>query len=141
MAHGDIAAATGLPVVPPTADIRLGYDEINLTRDEVATHMTTGTHTWAKVLGKPATYPATAHNHDDRYYTEAEALALLAGKATKSTKGGLAVGSISGQQIGLRFENNVVVQVNAGAEFELAARAEVIGRINAIEARLDAHGI
>jgi len=63
MANGDIAAATGLPVVPPTADIRMGYDEINLTRDEVATHMTTGTHAWAKVVGKPATYPPSAHTH------------------------------------------------------------------------------
>lgn len=28
--------------------------------------------TWANVEGKPSTYPATAHTHDDRYYTESE---------------------------------------------------------------------
>lgn len=63
MANGDIATAAGLPTVPPTADIRNGYDEINLTRDEVATHMTTGTHTWEKVMGKPLTFTPAVHGH------------------------------------------------------------------------------
>lgn len=135
MANGDIAASAGLPVVSPTADIREGFDEINLTRDEVASHMISGTHTWDKVLGKPATYPATPHDHDDRYYTEAEALALLAGKANMPTTGALAVGSISGQQIGLRYEVNAVFSVD-GSEFELAPMAEIA----AIKARLTAIG-
>lgn len=134
MANGDIAAATGLPVVPPTADIRLGYDEINKTRDEVATHMTTGTHTWAKVLNKPATYPATAHDHVQADVTGL--VAALANKATKSNTGALAVGSIAGQQIGLRYEFNAVFQVD-GSEFELASQLDIA----AIKARLDAHGI
>src|SRR5665647_879968 len=121
MANGDIAAATGLPVVPPTADIRMGYDEINLTRDEVATHMTTGTHVQAKVVGLVAALASKAN--------DAATTAALATKATKSTKGATAVGVITGQQIGLRFENNVVIKVDAMAEFELAARAEVMGRI------------
>ena len=136
MANGDIAASAGLPVVPPTADIRLGYDEINRTRDEVASHMVTGTHTWDKVLGKPATYPASGHDHDERYYTEAEVLALLTGKANMPTTGPLAVASISGQQIGLRYEANAVFKVD-GSEFELASRNEVL----ALAARLTAHGI
>ena len=63
MANGDIAAAAGLPVVTPTADVRLGYDEINRTRDQVAVHMTTGTHTWDNVTGKPTTFPPAAHDH------------------------------------------------------------------------------
>ena len=58
MANGDIAAAAGLPVVAPTADIQQGYDEINLTRDHLATHMTSGTHAWDKITGKPTTFPA-----------------------------------------------------------------------------------
>lgn len=36
--------------------------------------------TWDDVTGKPATFPATAHTHDDRYYTETEMNTLLAGK-------------------------------------------------------------
>lgn len=63
MANGDIAAAAGLPVVTPTADVRLGYDEINRTRDQVAVHMTTGTDTWDNVTGKPTTFPPAAHDH------------------------------------------------------------------------------
>ena len=120
MANGDIAAATGLPVVPPTADIRMGYDEINLTRDEVATHMTTGTHVQARIVGLATT---------------------LAGKATKSAKGTTAVGVITSQQIGLRYENNLVIKVDTLAEFEVASRSELAGEIATIEARLAAHGI
>jgi hypothetical protein len=36
MANGDAAAAAGMDVVPGTAKVRLGYDEINKTRDYVA---------------------------------------------------------------------------------------------------------
>lgn len=56
MANGDIAAAAGYPVVAATADARLGYDEINLTRDQLATHITTGGHAWAAITGKPSVY-------------------------------------------------------------------------------------
>lgn len=37
MANGDTAAAAGMDVVPAAADARLGYDEINKTRDYVVT--------------------------------------------------------------------------------------------------------
>jgi hypothetical protein len=36
MANGDAAAAAGMDVVPGTAKVRLGYDEINKSRDYVA---------------------------------------------------------------------------------------------------------
>ncbi|MEG1433783.1 hypothetical protein [Eubacterium sp.] len=36
---------------------------------------------WDKVTGKPSTYPATAHTHDDRYFTDAEVANKLAGKS------------------------------------------------------------
>lgn len=36
MANGDGAAAAGMDVVPGTAKVRLGYDEINKSRDYVA---------------------------------------------------------------------------------------------------------
>ncbi len=44
MANGDAAAAVGMDVVPGTADLRQGYDEINKTRDYLAAHQTGGTH-------------------------------------------------------------------------------------------------
>jgi hypothetical protein len=32
---------------------------------------------WFAVEGKPSTFPATPHTHDDRYYTESEIDTLL----------------------------------------------------------------
>jgi hypothetical protein len=32
---------------------------------------------WLSVEGKPSTFPATPHTHDDRYYTESEIDTLL----------------------------------------------------------------
>lgn len=37
---------------------------------------------WSGISGKPATFPATTHTHDDRYYTEAEINTKLVGKAS-----------------------------------------------------------
>jgi len=55
MATGDAAAAAGLPVVPPTKDYRLGYDDINKLADALANHMTNGTHPANKITGQLAT--------------------------------------------------------------------------------------
>lgn len=38
MANGDNAAAAGMDIVPGTAQVRLGYDEINKSRDYVAAY-------------------------------------------------------------------------------------------------------
>lgn len=40
MANGDEAASAGMDVVPATALVRDGYDEMNKTRDYVATYAT-----------------------------------------------------------------------------------------------------
>ncbi len=40
-----------------------------------------GVSTWAELAGKPATFPPSVHTHDDRYFTETETTAALAGKA------------------------------------------------------------
>jgi hypothetical protein len=37
-----------------------------------------GSSDWDDITNKPATFAPSAHNHDDRYYTEAEVTALLA---------------------------------------------------------------
>lgn len=42
--YGLIAEDAGLPIVPGTMDLREGYDEINHTRDMLATHLLNGTH-------------------------------------------------------------------------------------------------
>lgn len=44
MADGDAAAEAGMDVVPGTADLRNGYNEVNKTRDYLANHQTSGTH-------------------------------------------------------------------------------------------------
>jgi hypothetical protein len=44
MANGDAAAAAGLATFAPTQDIRLGYDNDNIRGDELAAHLTNGTH-------------------------------------------------------------------------------------------------
>lgn len=54
MATGDSAAAVGMDVVPSTADVKEGYEEINKTRDYLADHETTGTHDWSKITNQPA---------------------------------------------------------------------------------------
>ena len=36
---------------------------------------------WSNITNKPATFPPSAHNHDDRYYTESEVDTKLAAKA------------------------------------------------------------
>lgn len=44
MANGDAAAAAGLATFAPTQDIRMGYDNDNIRGDELAAHLTNGTH-------------------------------------------------------------------------------------------------
>lgn len=39
----------------------------------------TTTPEWSAILNKPATFTPSAHNHDDRYYTETEVDSLIAG--------------------------------------------------------------
>lgn len=58
MANGDAAVAAGMDVVPATADRRLGYDEINKTRDYLAAR--TNAVTPVDKGGTGATSAATA---------------------------------------------------------------------------------
>lgn len=51
MAHGDEAAAAGLAVFAPIQDLREGYENDNIRGDELARHMTDGTHPFSKITG------------------------------------------------------------------------------------------
>lgn len=42
---------------------------------------------WENVKDKPTTFPVEAHNHDDRYYTEAEINSKLSGKVDNTEAG------------------------------------------------------
>ena len=46
------------------------------------------THAWSEITGKPSTFTPSAHNHDDRYYTETEVDGFL----TNSTEWNTAYG-------------------------------------------------
>lgn len=69
MANGDKAAAAGLAVFPGTQDRRQGYDNDNIRGDELAEHMTAGTHPADKIVGPSklaaAVIPATLPGLND----------------------------------------------------------------------------
>lgn len=54
MAIGDAATAAGFDLVSALDDIRLAYEEINATRDLLATHQLTGTHPFTAITGVAA---------------------------------------------------------------------------------------
>jgi hypothetical protein len=49
MANGDLAASVGIDTVAGSADIRQGYSEVNKTRDEIAKHRLSGSHSAAQI--------------------------------------------------------------------------------------------
>jgi hypothetical protein len=67
MANGDKAAAAGLEVFAATQDARLGYDNDNIRGDELADHMTSGTHTQAQIIGLADTLATKLTKTQDQY--------------------------------------------------------------------------
>lgn len=67
------------------------------------------THGWSTITGKPSSYPPTDHNHDGRYYTEAEMNSKLSAKA------GLSSSNI------FREHNSFTRSVGAGANSWITA--------------------
>lgn len=85
---------------------------------------------WDGVTGKPSTFPPAGHNHDDRYYTEAEVDDLLAGKANTSH-----THSIS-QVNGLQSELDGKASTNHG--HAISDVTDLQAELDDIKARLDA---
>ena len=116
MAVGDAAAAAGMGVVGSGADRRLGYEDINRTRDYLAAHMTSGGHDWSMVGNKPAVFPPSAHTHDDRYFTETEAVSRFAPASHSHGAGDLpgarALGAVRNPAAG---SNDVSVSFESGS--------------------------
>ena len=54
--------------------------------------------TWDEVSGKPSTFPPSAHNHDDRYYTETEIDTKLGAKQD-SLVSGTNIKTINGESV------------------------------------------
>lgn len=64
-------------------------DETKLSSEDGYAPYTADTATsvpWSGVTGKPSSYTPSAHNHDDRYYTETEMNTKLAGKSDTGHK-------------------------------------------------------
>lgn len=91
MANGDIAASIGWALVAPTDDKRMGYDEINKSRDYAASHVKTGTHPWTAIVGRPedaGDIPTTGGN----VQTDLDYVSATANAAGQTAQNALALG-------------------------------------------------
>lgn len=68
--------------------------------------------TWDEVSGKPSTFPPSAHNHDDRYYTETEIDTKLNGKQNTLVSG-TNIKTINGNS--LLGSGNIVISGGGGS--------------------------
>lgn len=55
-----------------------------MERYEQNGNISSHSHAWSAITGKPSTFTPSDHSHDGRYYTETEVNNLLAGKASSS---------------------------------------------------------
>ena len=76
-AHADNINAAPKQLLQNTLALRKQAGELN---ENLALH----THAWSAITSKPNTFPASAHTHDDRYYTESEMDIKLSGKSNTS---------------------------------------------------------
>lgn len=76
-------AEVGLGNVDNTADA----DKTVKRATTAGTADTANSVTWENVKDKPTTFPAADHNHDSRYYTEAEVNSKLSGKVDNTETG------------------------------------------------------
>lgn len=65
---------------------------------------------WDGITGKPGTFAPSAHNHDDRYYTESEMNTKLNGKANSShthTKDQVGLSKVNNNAINMGYDGNL----------------------------------
>jgi hypothetical protein len=72
---------------PTAADVGARPNTWTPTAADVGASPTGHKHTKSEITDFPTSMPPTAHNHDDRYYTESEMDTKLAGKAPAYTYG------------------------------------------------------
>ncbi len=82
-AHTHTKSEVGLGNVDNTADANksVKYAVSAGSATTATTASSANAVAWGNVTGKPSTYPASSHTHDDRYYTEGEINTLLNEKA------------------------------------------------------------
>lgn len=135
MAIGDAAAGQGMSVVPATEDLRKGFERINETRDYLANHQANGGHHWGKITGKPSSFTPAAHNHDDRYYTEAEVNTALGAKADAASTvpwlGSRAILNGVGTRLYFTTDTNPGSWIPLARVDEIPAPVSVAGKANA----------
>lgn len=88
--------------------------------------------TWTSVTGKPLTYPADPHNHDERYYTEAESDARFPAKRPGSPFNGFAVLDYGNNAMGMRWDGSRVIIRVDNTEFGVATTVDLTGQAAAI---------
>lgn len=88
MANGDAAAAAGLPVVPSTSDIRMGYDWINKLADVVAGLMGKLTPVGTSIEGHWTTAPSGYFLEQGQILTRASYPALFGVIGVRYNTGG-----------------------------------------------------
>ena len=169
MANGDAAAAAGLAVFASTQDIRQGYDNDNIRGDELAQHLTAGTHPASAIVSgtlDTARIPnldaakITTGTFNTARIPNLNADKITAGTITRpvSTTGnitganlvanGAFTGFSSGNIVGALYNGNAYNQTNTGRAMYVAADGLIgVGssskryKKNITEATLDADKI
>jgi hypothetical protein len=134
MATGDAAAAHGIPVVPGTRNINVGYNDINAVADALAGEMDTR----SAAVQQETT---TRINIDTLLGQAIDSLnAVVATK--QAALGYRPVSDVTGQNsIGLRWNGvNPVIKVDV-SEFELARLLDIQGAEARLNARMTRNGM
>lgn len=77
-----------------------------------------GSTSWDAITGKPSTFPPSAHNHDDRYYTETEMDTKLSAKQNTLVSG-TNIKTINGESV--LGEGDIEIQGGGGSGGSLPA--------------------
>lgn len=102
-----------------------------------------GTTSWDDLENKPDDFPPSAHNHDDRYYTEGETDTLLSSKANTADLGGMATvndassdGKVYARKDGAWYDTDDRYYTESEVEVKLGDKANS----NHSHGRIDSNG-